>query len=322
MVSRASGIEIEAIRRRCAEFMRKAGGADAFGPPAEKQLEINLKSLDLRFPYARLMPHFAIRALGRVIEELTRSSHIDLGVLQLIWSDLGGAHFASYQIPVEPRPDRIIPATLPKMDHWKIDSDVWLQLGPENSFVPVADGWFVLAEQAEFAFVGNWKKCSVIRTSLPDTEWACNPDENLFGIPKIMDLGHLGTMVKERDQAIFCTIDDRMYGDLRDTTLTLNNDMLDEFGWRRSKTRPFEIHADDGELVAKTLIWMDGVGYPENSFKERSGHGHVVLISDVARTKLEERFGKLEIRTRVIQRHESSNGRYECTYFNGVAKNE
>jgi len=322
MVSRSSGIEIEAIRRRCAEFMRKAGGEDAFGPPAEKQLEINLKSLDLRFPYARLMPYFAIRALGRVIEELTRASHIDLRVLRLIWSDLGGAHFANYQIPIEPRPDWILPAALPKMDHCKIDADAWLQWGPENTFVPVVDSWFVLAEQAEFAFVGNWKKCSVIRTSLPDVAWTCNPDDNLFGMPGITDLGHLGMMLKERDHTILCTIDDLMYGDLRQTTLTLNNNVLNEFGWKRSKSRPFDIHADDGELVAKTFIWMDGVCYPENSDKERSGRGHVVLISDVARTKFEEHYGKFEIRTRVLLRHESSDGRYERTYFNGVTKNE
>jgi hypothetical protein len=322
MVSRASGIEIEAIRRRCAEFMRKAGGVDAFGPPAEKQLEINLNSLDLRFPYARLMPYFAIRALGRVIEELTRAAHIDLRALQLIWSDLGGAHFANYQFPVEPRPDWIIPAALPKMDHWKIDADVWLQLGPENSFVPVADGWFVLAEQAEFAFVGDWKKCSVTRTSLPDLEWACNPDENLFGMPRIMDLGHLNMILKEHDGAILCTIDDRMYGDLRDNTLTLNNNVIDELGWKRSKNRPLEIQADDGGLVAKTFIWMDGVGSPENTYKERSGRGHVVLISNVARIKLEEYLGKLEIRTRVFLCYESSDGRYKHTYFNGVGENE
>lgn len=322
MISRASGIEIEAIRRRCAEFMRRAGGENAFGPPAEKQLEINLKSLDLRFPYARLMPYFAIKALGEVIEELTRAAHIDLDVLRLIWSDLGGAHFANYQIPLDPRPEWIIPATLPKMEHWKIDADVWLQVGQDHSFVPIADGWFVLAEQTEFAFIGGWKKCSVIRTSLPNLEWACNPDENLFGMPKIIDLGHLGMILKEREEAILCTIDDRMYGDLRETTLTLNNSVLDEFGWKRSKARPFDIHADDGELVAKTFIWMDGVGYPENSSKERYGHGHAVVIAGVARNKLEEHFSKLEIRTRVLLRHESSEGKHECTYFNGFAKNE
>lgn len=322
MVSRASGIKIEAIRRRCAEFMREAGGENAFGPPAEKQLEINLKSLDLRFSYARLMPYFALMALGQVIEELTRADHIDPRVLGLIWSGLGGAHFANYQIPVEPRPDWILPAALPKMDHWKIDADMWLQLGPEHSFVPVVDGWFVLAEQVEFVFIGSWKKRSVIRTSLPDLEWACNPDENLFGMPKIMDLGHIGMMLEAREQAILCTIDDRMYGDLRETTLTLNKNVLDKFGWKRSKTRLLEIHADDGELVAKTVIWMDGVGYPENNFKERSGHGHVVVISNAARAKLEEHFGKLEIRTRVFLRHESSDGKYERTYFNGVAKKD
>lgn len=322
MISRASGIEIEAIRRRSAEFMHDSGGVDAFGQAAEAQLEANLKSLDLRFSYVRLMPYFAIMALGRVIEELTRAAQIDPRVMPLIWSDLGGTHFESYQIPVEPRPDWIVPAALPKMDDLRVDADMWLQMGPENSFIPVTEGWFVLAEQAEFVFVSNWKKQFVIRTSLPDITWTCDPDENLFGMPKIKDLGHLGMMLNERNETILCTIDDRMYGDLRETTLTLNNKVLVEFGWKRSKTHPFEIHADNGELVAKTFIWMDGVGYPENSSKERSGHGHVVMISDDARTKLEERFGKNETRTRVALRHESSNESCERTYFNGVVKNE
>ena len=186
---------------------------------------------------------------------------------------------------------------------------------------PFANGWFVLAEQTEFAFVSNWKRFTVIRTSLPEFEWACNPDENLFGMPKVMDLGHLGMIHNKRNDTILCTIDDRMYGDLRETTLTLNNNLLDEFGWQRSKNRLFEIHADDGELVAKTFIWMDGIGCRESTYRERFGHGHIVLISDVARTKLENLFGKLEIKTRVIQRHESSDGRYDRTYFNGVVNN-
>jgi len=318
LISRASDIEIEAIRRRCAEFMREAGGEGAFGPSAEKQLEANLKNLELQFTYARLMPHFAIKSLGKVIEELARSTHIDLRVLQLIWSDIGGAHFAHYQIPREPRPDWLLPLSLPKMDHWKIDAHVWLELGSDYSFIPVTPNWFVLAEQTEFTFVGSWKKRSVIRTSLPNTEWECSPDENLFGLPKIIDLGNLDMMVQEHDQAILCTLIDQMYGDLRDATLTLNNNVLDELGWKRSKTCPFDVYSNEGELVAKTLIWMDGIGYPEHSSMERSGKGHTVLISHNGRAILEERFGKFEVGTRVVQRYHSNDGSYQRTFFNGI----
>lgn len=49
MVSKASGLELEAIRRRCAEFMRQDGGEKAFGPQAEEQLLVTIKNLDLRF---------------------------------------------------------------------------------------------------------------------------------------------------------------------------------------------------------------------------------------------------------------------------------
>lgn len=60
------------------------------------------------------------------------------------------------------------------------------------------------------------------------------------------------------------------------------------------------------------------MGYPENSYKERSGHGHVVMVTNVARKKLEERFGKIDIKTRIILRHSSSDGKSDRTYFDGV----
>ena len=322
MVSHASGLEVEAIRRRCAEFMREVGGEEAFGPPAEKQLAIDLKSLDLGFSYARLMPYCALVSLGKVIEELTIAGQFDLSVFQVLWPELGGAHFSRHEIPREPRPDWIVPAALPKMDHWKIEADTWLQWGPENSFVPIADGFFVLAEQAEFAFVGNWKRCSVVRTSLPDLEWACGPDEHLFGMARAMDLDNLDSMMKDRDGAMLCTVDDRMYGDLRDPILTLNQRILDEFGWRRSRKRPFDIYDAEEKLVTTTRIWMDGLGYPEKSFRERSGHGHVLLITKEAKEKLDARFGSLMIKTRAILRHASSDGKYERVYFDALVADD
>lgn len=322
IISDAASIEIEAIRRRCAEFMRQAGGEETFGPQAEKQLVAIIKNLDLRFTYARLMPYFAIRALGRIVEELVRAAHIDLRVLPLIWSNLGGPNLSNHRFDVEPRPDWILPPILPKMDHWKIHANDWLQLGSENSFLPIMDGWFVLAEQTDFTIAGSWEKYSIRRTSLLASEWSCNPDENLFGMPEIVDLDHLNILIKKQDQTILCTIDDCLYGDLRSSTLTFNEDFLDGFGWKRSQENPLEIYDQDGVLVAKTFIWMDGVGYPANSSKERSGFGHVVMLTNGARKKVEENFGKIEIRTRVIQRHSSSEGTYDCTYFNGIRKND
>ena len=67
---------------------------------------------------------------------------------------------------------------------------------------------------------------------------------------------------------------------------------------------------------------MDGLGYPENSFKERSGHGHVLLITKEAKEKLDARFGSLMIKTRAILRHESSDGKYERVYFDALVADD
>jgi len=318
MVSRASGIDIEAIRRRCAHFMSEDGGESSFGPDAEKRLQSTLKSLDLRFPYVRLMPQAALQALGKVIEELVRARHIDMDVFQVIWSDIGGPHFANYEFPLEPRPQEISPVHMPKTDSWRIDADTWLALGSDNTIVPIFKEWFVLAEHTKFSVHNNWQKYTCIRTSLSVDVWEAAPDENLFGIPKIVDLGNLDTIIRKRKNTILCTLDDFMYGDLRNTTITINPEIIDSLEWERSNKNPFDIQSSDGSIMVKTLRWMDGIGYPENSQLEPSGIGHIVLISKSARDVIEEKFGKLEINTRVIQRHESDNGKYERIFFDGI----
>src|SRR6185503_1915018 len=185
---------------------------------------------------------------------------IDPRAWSLLWSDLGGAHYANYELPLERRPPEIVPAYLPKISHWSIDAEAWLARGTDNTIVPVFGGWLVLAEHAEFRFFGGWKRCAMTRTSLPEVDWKSGPTATLGGMPRILNLSHLTTVVADQAEAILCTLDDGPYGDLRDATLTIHPRLLEEFDWKRSRKRPFEIVTAAGVPVVKTLRWMDGVG--------------------------------------------------------------
>lgn len=321
VLSKASGLPIEAIRRRCADFMRQMGGEAAFGPEAERELRGKLSSLDLRFTFARMMPRAAVCALGQVVEELIRAQQIDLRIVRRIWSDLGGVNLATYEFPLEPRPTEIEPP-LPKLHYWQIDEESWLNLGGEWSAIPIFEGWFVLAEQSEIVYHGSWKRYSAIRTCLAKEDWISEPSDQLFEMPRISDLNHLDTVLNDREQVFLCSIVDGPYGELRSPTLTIHPSVVEELDWTRSAARPLEILSTSNEVAAKTLRWRDGIGYPEPASLTRSGKGQIVLLSRSAMESFQKKFGRLEISTRVIQRIKSQDGASEKVLIDGGAASQ
>jgi hypothetical protein len=319
LVSDASGIEIEAIRRRCAWFMEAAGGEHAFGPSASQQLDNNLRSLDLRYSFARLMPHFAARALGQVVEELVRASRFQLDFLQHIWAEMGGLSYLNFQFPVEPRPNWVRAPGLPAINHWKIDSGLWLDMATESTIIPTPDHWFLLAEHSEFIIAQTQKRCSCFRSTLPDFAWSSSIDSSLFGMPSVVSIEHLDLVREDHPNSVFCVIHSRVSGEIRENLLSLSSKFLDQLGWRRSTRQPLEIFNGQGELVAKTVRWLDGIGCPDNYSFDRSALGCAIIVSGPARETLEEHLGSLELRTRVIHRFEDSHGAKESELFNGVS---
>ena len=61
--------------------------------------------------------------------------------------------------------------------------------------------------------------------------------------------------------------------------MTLKPRILARLEWRRSKDNPLEIRSGSGEVVCKTIRWVDGVGHPEVVRKECDGSGQIVIVS-------------------------------------------
>ena len=87
MMSEISGISLNSLRRRCAEFMSKEGGKSIFGPNVEKEVSKKMRCLDLSsFHYIIPMPNAAHRAFRKLVNELFRAQVIDLKYLSNIFN--------------------------------------------------------------------------------------------------------------------------------------------------------------------------------------------------------------------------------------------
>ena len=177
-------------------------------------------------------------------------------------------------------------------------------------------GWWPNIQS--FFFIGNWKRLKMIRTSLSQLNWKSQPDEKLAGMQTVFDLNEIGTTIRDKEGSIVSVIESDVYGDLRDRTLTLKSELIAELDWKRSTIRPLEVLAKDGEVMAMTLRWMDGVGNPENTRIGRTGKGQLILLANTARKRLEEHFEPISIDTRIMQHFESGEEKISRSYFNGL----
>ena len=116
-------------------------------------------------------------------------------------------------------------------------------------------------------------------------------------------------LYKRSENKILCVVSDHYFGDLRNPTLTLCPYLVDELGWQRSQSNPFEIYDNEGNLMAYTLRWVDGTDHMASGGDvEFFGFGQFVLLNPVARKALEDRRERLMLETKLTQRVELARG--------------
>jgi len=297
----ASGIDIEMLRRRCAEFMRREGGREAFGPEAETRLVSRLQRLNLKFNYRRLTPMAAQRGLGMVVNELARAEHVDPRAFQAIWSELGGPPLAGFRFPVVARPEWIEPPQVPRRKHGGLEADAWLDTINESLCVPWAPDQFVLAEKSFFK-TRIWREAVESNRYCLPAQLDVNINTDFSGIPKLFSVDDFQPLYGREKSPVVCRVEDFYYGDLRDSTLTLCPHILSDLGWARSPNEPLVIIDDKGTVAAQTVRWVDGtdeLGFYES---EAYGAGQALVLTLEALSSLEGLVGRLRIGARVIRK--------------------
>ena len=240
-LSKMSGISIGVLRRRCAEIMRQNSGADTFGPSATSKQLRALNALGLMFPYRKLLPMAGFMALGVVVEELYLAQRIDGSVVRFLWPYLGGPSLGNFNIGVRPKVAEVSRPRLPKCSHWEVKAKDWLDLGGDNTVIPVIKNDVVIAEQSHFVIRGSRKRCSVIRTTLPRWDWEHQPDEELFYLPGLRGVDDMSLVGDGGGGGMICGFTDGVFGEVRDVTMTFSPRLLAHFRWQRSKDNPLEV---------------------------------------------------------------------------------
>ncbi len=200
LVHKASGIPLELLRRRCAIFMTEEGGKSAFGPDVEKQMLSKLRSLDLAFPYRRPMANAALRAVGKLIDELSTSGAIDSRVIPLIWEEIGGPSTILLPEP-HPRPDWLDWPQMPVKEYGGVDSETWVNDPSQLMTSSFSNAGYILAEETHFSLSASRVTSSIDKLRLPIL---ANIEAGLEGSPKLFSRDEPQPLYDEKDSALVC----------------------------------------------------------------------------------------------------------------------
>jgi hypothetical protein len=284
LLSKGCYIPMDLLRRRCAGFMTREGGRAAFGPEVEDAIPARLRRMHLHFSYRRPLPIAALRAFGKVLQELDAADAVDPNMFQAIWSDIGGPSLSDWQTEIVPRPSWIAIPTTPRRQYGGIDRDVWLEQADTalaSTFPP--DG-LVIAEHTHFRIQAQRAAAHTSRVSLPNP---ASPEEGIDSLPRLLSIDRLAPMYRENESQLVCQIPSDLFGDLRDPAMTVCPYVARSLGWTRSATSPFILTEPSGEIVARTIRWIDGTNRESGYDAELFGFGQAVVLSPNGRAQLE-----------------------------------
>jgi hypothetical protein len=289
-------IPLELLRRRCATFMAKEGGQAAFGPEVEEAILARLRRMHLQFAYRRPLPMAALRAFGKLLRELDVAEAVDPAMFQTIWLDIGGPPLSDWQMEAEPRPSWITIPAMPRRQYGGVDQEEWLKRADNSLVSTLLPGHFVLAEQTFFRVKALRSSTDTERVSLPSM---ANLDEGIDGLPRLLSVDQLIPMYRESESQLVCQVSSDLYGDLMKEAITICPYVARSIGWVRSAASPFLFTDSSGEVVAKTIRWIDGTN-PEGRYEaELFGSGQTLVLSQKGKAQLEGQRGHVSVGVRV-----------------------
>lgn len=310
VISGASGVSIELLRRRCAEFMRIEGGHEAFGPEAEEQLRIRLAQLNLKFQYFRLLPFATKRGIGKVLGELVDADAVDPRVLPAVWSRIGGPSLAGYDLPIEAKPLWFVYSDVPSEQHGGVDRETWLEAISDDLYLPLVESHTIFAEKTTYRTRIRRNVIESIRCSFPAEVDLDNVSIHLYELPHLISLDDLRPRYEEEESRLISIIPADLFGDLENATITLCPYVLAKLGWMRDPVNPLEILNANGQVIAWTIRWVDGCDRADIFDSVAFGEGQALLLTDEARVAIESTYGSIEIGTLVHRTYQHEN---DCT---------
>ncbi len=295
LLHNATGIPIHMLRLRAAEFMRRAGGRDLFGPHATNEQDSRLRRLDLKLMFRRLSIVAAFGAVRQIGAELLRASAFPVREVPVFLESSAGPSPNFPSTPPTPRPDSISRPALPS-ESWTAELEKWVSEDATQPFWPEHPAGVVLAAAGEFHLTS-------IRQTLTEEHLfvhACDlPDDDeelrdiLSNLPRAVGIGPLVPLQEGPSQSgIVAVIPDRA-GTFADMAMTLCPYVAYSAGLRPDPNHPLDYLDRDGETAVRAMWWRDGGLHRRDLDRSTQGEGFIVIVSRSAwlriRPQIEQR---------------------------------
>jgi hypothetical protein len=305
LLSDATNVPLELLRRRCASYMSNEGGRSAFGPTVEDEILGRLRRLHLQFAYRRPMASSCLRAFGKVVSELERAGAVDPNVLHVLWYDMGGPSISDAQVDDLPRPSWLEWPAMPRQKYGGIEGDQWLEQCESMLRSTLLPGEFILAEESYFLIQAVRSSADVQRTGLPTH---ADVTEGVGGLPRLFSHDNLRPTYKRSESSLVCRIPGDLFGDFRNETITICPFVARDLGWKRSDANPLEFSDASGSLVARTIRWVEGTKPQRQYDGERFGVGQLLLLTTPGKAQLEAATGPVTLIARVVATFSGEQG--------------
>lgn len=284
LLSDASDFSLELLRRRCASLMAREGGRIAFGPEVEAEILARLRRLHLQFAYRRPMATSALRAFGRVLQELDAAHAVDPQVFHVLWDEIGGPPLSDYTVEDEPRPAWLPSPSFPRQRYGGIDLEQWLQQAEAMACSPLLQDDFLLAEQSYFIVQASRASADITRSILPHY---ADLTKGVDSLPRLFSWDNLRPMYSRRDSQIVCRISGSLFEDFSNQTMTVCPYLAKDLGWKRTASNPLDLRDGQGNRVATTIRWIEGTHRRQPSYDaELFGRGQAVILTKIGREQL------------------------------------
>lgn len=303
-IAKAADIEEMTVRRRAAMFIQDWGGLEAFGPSGVKELEAQLRVLDMQITYMKPHAYIAIAALRHVAGELRLAGKLESRDSPMLLERLG------YPLPPRPlmlprvRPEWIRRPLIDRSAGWSEREQKWIDEvdGDVAPFLAHCDGQVVaevsrfhihkarLSEHRFYRFRAPWAETD---SEEFDDCYAKLPIAVWLGQYVPLDNDLAPTLVRR----VVCSVD--MGFDTAANPFALCPNWVEGLRWRAHDETPSVFFDASGTVVAELHWWRDAgpVGIDADSLW---GEGCYLVVTPAGLEQLTAAYGKESLAVNVF----------------------
>jgi hypothetical protein len=302
LLSKATGITVMQLRRRCHQFIGEMGGLEMIKLGSNHQQMPKLARLEMRLAFPRPYITATIRALRRVVGELMYAGLLEGEAAELLLHELGfPAAGWMIMVPTE----RPVGLPRPNFGHGGFNDKpaVWAEAIEEDLRPSQFGNDTVLAEITRFERVHYRRKFTVDRLrlhALGESEFA-SIDEALGRLPSLLNLGSPVAAYRRPSRHIVARFVPHGCDLISREPPVICPHWAARLNWSPHPNNPFVYRDKGGSVAARTIWWRDGS--PRDVHDEvLRGEGFVLLATPAGAAQLRVLTGELSIETRCWRR--------------------